>query len=84
MRKEVAVSAVSGSLQGVAVGFFTLLCYRNLSLALIVTAVFGMAVTVLISKSGRDPALGSSDILTATTDSIGFFIFLGSAALCLV
>ncbi len=93
-RKEVAVSAVNGSLMGLAVGFFTLVFYRDLSLALviaiamqltlIVAAVLGMAVPVLINKSGRDPALGSSVILTATTDSIGFFIFLGMAALFLV
>jgi len=53
-------------------------------LTLIVAAVLGMAVPVLINKSGRDPALGSGVILTATTDSIGFFIFLGMAALFLV
>jgi len=47
---------------------------------LIVVAVLGMAVPVLIHKSRRDPALGSSVILTATTDSIGLFIFLGLAA----
>lgn len=77
-----------------AVGFFTLVFYRNLSLALViaiamlltlvVAAVLGMTVPVLINKSGRDPALGSSVILTATTDSIGFFIFPGLAALFLV
>jgi magnesium transporter len=94
LRKEVAVSAINGSLLGLAVGFFTLIFYRNLSLALviaiamlltlIVAAILGMAVPVLIHKYGRDPALGSSVILTATTDSVGFFIFLGLAALFLV
>ena len=93
-RKEVAVSAVNGVVLGLAVGFFALVFYRDVSLALviaiamlltlIVAAVLGMAVPVLINKSGRDPALGSSVILTATTDSIGFFIFLGMAALFLV
>jgi magnesium transporter len=94
LRKEVAVSAINGSLLGLAVGFFTLVVYRNFSLSLviavamlltlIVAAILGMAVPVLIHKYGRDPALGSSVILTATTDSIGFFIFLGMAAVFLV
>jgi magnesium transporter len=53
-------------------------------LTLSVAAILGMAVPVLIHKYGRDPALGSSVILTATTDSIGFFIFLGMAAVFLV
>lgn len=93
-RKEVAVSAVNGLALGAAVGFFALVFYGNASLALViaiamlltlvVAAVLGMTVPLLLSKSGRDPALGSSVILTATTDSVGFFIFLGLAAVFLV
>jgi magnesium transporter len=93
-RKEVGVSAINGLMLGTAVGLFALVFYQDVALALvisvamlltlIVAAVLGMVVPVLINKSGRDPALGSSVILTATTDSIGFFIFLGLAALFLV
>ena len=36
------------------------------------------------SKSGRDPAVGSSVLITAMTDSGGFFIFLGLATLVLI
>jgi hypothetical protein len=35
-------------------------------------------------KLGRDPVMGSSVILTAITDSMGFFIFLGLGTLFLV
>jgi magnesium transporter len=35
-------------------------------------------------KLGRDPALGSSVLITAITDSGGFFIFLGLATLILL
>jgi magnesium transporter len=94
LRKEVAVSTVKGIALGAAVGCFVLVFHGDLSLALViavamlltlvVAAVLGMALPVLISKSGHDPALGSSVILTAMTDSIGFFIFLGLAALFLV
>jgi len=35
-------------------------------------------------KLGRDPAVGSSVMITAVTDSGGFFIFLGLATLLLM
>jgi magnesium transporter len=35
-------------------------------------------------KFGRDPALGSSVLITAVTDSGGFFIFLGLATVILL
>jgi magnesium transporter len=41
----------------------------------------GMAVPMLLQKLGRDPAMGSSVLLTFSTDSMGFFIFLGLATL---
>jgi magnesium transporter len=39
------------------------------------------AVPMVLQKLDRDPALGSSVLLTFTTDSMGFFIFLGLATL---
>jgi magnesium transporter len=35
-------------------------------------------------RLGRDPALGSSVLITAMTDSGGFFIFLGLATVFLL
>jgi magnesium transporter len=32
---------------------------------------------------GLDPAIGTSVLLTAMTDGMGFLIFLGLASLCL-
>lgn len=93
-RKEVGVSVINGLLLGTAVGLFALAFYQDVALALVISvamlltlvvaAVLGMVVPVLIDKAGRDPALGSSVLLTAATDSVGFFIFLGMAALFLV
>jgi magnesium transporter len=37
-----------------------------------------------LEKFGRDPAMGSSVMITAVTDSGGFFIFLGLATLFLM
>jgi magnesium transporter len=53
-------------------------------LNLIVGATVGLAIPLLMHKLGRDPAIGSSVILTAITDSGGFFIFLGLATIFLV
>ena len=39
---------------------------------------------VLLLRLGRDPAMGSSVMITAMTDSGGFFIFLGLATLFLM
>jgi magnesium transporter len=37
-----------------------------------------------MQRLGRDPAVGSSVMITAITDSGGFFIFLGLATIFLV
>ena len=37
-----------------------------------------------MERIGRDPALGSSVVLTFVTDSMGFLIFLGLATLMLL
>lgn len=44
-----------------------------------VGASIGMLVPLLRDRFGKDPALGSSVLLTFATDSLGFFIFLGLA-----
>jgi len=53
-------------------------------LNLLLAAVMGVAIPLVMEKLGRDPALGSSVMITAITDSGGFFIFLGLATLFLV
>jgi magnesium transporter len=44
----------------------------------------GVAIPLAMQKLGRDPALGASVMITAITDSGGFFIFLGLATVFLV
>jgi magnesium transporter len=43
----------------------------------------GVAIPIALKRLGQDPALGSSVIITGTTDTLGFLIFLGLAALIL-
>ena len=40
-----------------------------------------MIVPFALDRLGRDPALGSSVLLTFSTDGLGFMIFLGLATM---
>ena len=53
-------------------------------LNLLVGAIVGMVIPLTMQKVGRDPAIGSSVMITAVTDSGGFFIFLGLATIFLI
>ena len=53
-------------------------------LNLLVAAAVGIGVPLGMQRAGRDPALGSSVILTFVTDGMGFFIFLGLATMLLI
>ncbi|HNJ38507.1 MAG TPA: magnesium transporter, partial [Nitrosomonas sp.] len=92
--KEIGVSLVNGLLWGGIVGLFTFLIYQNASLGLVMAlamilnlllaALVGVIIPLTRKKLGRDPAIGSSVLITAVTDSGGFFIFLGLATLLLL
>ncbi|HUO43992.1 MAG TPA: magnesium transporter [Burkholderiales bacterium] len=92
--KEIGVSFLNGLIWGAVVGVFAFLIYRNallgvvmagaMVLELLLAAVAGVTVPLLMHKLGRDPAVGSSVMITAITDSGGFFIFLGLATLILM
>jgi magnesium transporter len=55
-----------------------------MTLNLMLAAIAGVIIPLTMMKLGRDPAVGSSVMITAVTDSGGFFIFLGLATLFLV
>ena len=92
--KEIGVSAMNGLIWGSVVGLFAFLIYHSwtlglvmagaMILALILAAIVGVAIPLVLQRLGRDPALGSSVMITAITDSGGFFIFLGLATIFLV
>ena len=92
--KEIGVSAINGIICGTVVGLFTFVIYQNASLGLIMmlamalnlllAALLGVLIPLTLRKFGRDPALGSSVMITAVTDSGGFFIFLGLATIFLL
>ena len=55
-----------------------------MTLNLMLAALMGVLIPMTMLKLGRDPAVGSSVLITAVTDSGGFFIFLGLATLFLI
>lgn len=50
---------------------------------LFVAGFFGAGIPILINRMGGDPAVSSTVFLTTITDVVGFFAFLGLAALLL-
>jgi len=55
-----------------------------MTLNLLLAALMGVLIPMTLTRLGRDPAMGSSVMITAVTDSGGFFIFLGLATLFLL
>ena len=51
---------------------------------LVVAGLAGTVIPILLEKAGVDPALASGAFVTTVTDVVGFFAFLGFAALYLL
>ena len=94
IRKEILVALINGLVWGGVMGLVAMLLYKDISLGLVMilamtlnlvlAASMGVLIPMTLLKFGRDPAVGSSVLITAVTDSGGFFIFLGLATLFLV
>jgi magnesium transporter len=89
LRKEMVVSLMNGliwgGLAGIAAGLFYgrpalgAVMMAAIILNLLIAAAVGVMVPFTLHRMGRDPAQGSSVLLTFATDSMGFFLFLGLA-----
>ncbi len=94
MRKELGVALINGVIWGSVIGLVAWLLYDSWSLGMVMTAamtlnlllaaLMGVIIPMTMVRLGRDPALGSSVLITAMTDSGGFFIFLGLATVFLL
>ncbi len=92
--KELGVALLNGVVWGGLLGVIAYAFYANVALGgvmalamvlnLVLAALMGVAIPWLRWRFGRDPAVGSSVLITACTDSGGFFIFLGLATVFLV
>ncbi len=93
IRVGLAAGAATGFVAGAAAGLVATLVQGRPALGVLVFAAMVLNVTVgstlgamtpmLLARMGKDPALASSLLLTATTDMVGLFILLGLAALAL-
>ncbi|MBU3736117.1 MAG: magnesium transporter, partial [Methylobacterium sp.] len=94
LMKELGVSLLNGLVWGSVLGLLAFMLYQNVALGLVMTgamtlnlllaALMGVGIPLVMTRFGRDPAVGSSVLITAVTDSGGFFIFLGLATIFLL
>jgi magnesium transporter len=94
IRKEILVALINGLVWGGVMGIVAMMLYRDpglgfvmvlaMTLNLVLAASMGVLIPMTMMRFGRDPAVGSSVLITAVTDSGGFFIFLGLATLILI
>lgn len=92
--REMGVALINGLVWGGIMGGITWWLYDDMALGgvmtlammlnLLMAALMGVIIPMTMVKLGRDPAVGSSVMITAITDTGGFFIFLGLAALFLM
>ena len=94
IRREVLVGAVNGAIFALLMGVVCLLWFSSATLGLVIASAMvinlvvagfaGTVIPVALEKAGVDPALASGAFVTTVTDVVGFFAFLGLAALVLV
>ena len=92
--KELGVALLNGVIWGTLLGLIAYAFYSSVPLSgvlalamtlnLVLAALMGVAIPWIRHRFRKDPAVGSSVLITACTDSGGFFIFLGLATLFLV
>jgi len=94
IKHEMLVTLLVGLCGSIIAGAFAWAISDSVAIALVMMAAMicnmlvGASVGVLVpmvrTRFGKDPALGSSVLLTFATDSLGFFIFLGLATVFLL
>jgi magnesium transporter len=94
IRREVFVGLINGLVFALIMGVVGLIWFGSPTLGYVIAAAMvinmvvaglaGTAIPVLLEKFGFDPALASGAFVTTVTDVVGFFAFLGLAALVLL
>ncbi|MBV1903301.1 MAG: magnesium transporter, partial [Marinosulfonomonas sp.] len=93
LRREVYVGIVNGLIFAVVMGVVGVVWFGlpmlgvvigvAMVLNLAVAALAGVGIPVFLERLGVDPALASGAFVTTVTDIVGFFAFLGLAAIWL-
>jgi len=94
IRREVLVGLVNGLIFAVVMGVVGVIWFGTPLLGLVIAAAMvinlvvaglaGTVVPILLERAGVDPALASGAFVTTVTDIVGFFAFLGLAAVVLL
>ena len=92
--KELRVALINGVLIGGIVGVIAFVWFRSPMLSLVIAmalvlnfcaaATAGVLLPLLLKRMNIDPAVAGTVVVTAVTDVMGFFCFLGLATLILL
>ncbi|MGB3409321.1 MAG: magnesium transporter [Jannaschia sp.] len=91
IRREVMAGAINGLAFAVIMGIVGVVWFGSpvlggviavaMVINMVVAGLAGVGIPVVLQKIGVDPALASGAFVTTVTDVVGFFAFLGLAAL---
>ena len=94
VRRELTVGLANGCALALLTGVAAGLWFRDVQLGgviglamvlnLVAAGFAGALVPLALDRAGQDPAVSSSVFVTAVTDIVGFFVFLGLATLILL
>ncbi|MEQ6247310.1 magnesium transporter [Sulfitobacter sp. HNIBRBA3233] len=94
IRREVLVGLINGLIFAVVMGIVGLIWFGSPALGyviasamvinMVVAGLAGTGIPIILERIGIDPALASGAFVTTVTDVVGFFAFLGLAALVLL
>ena len=94
LRREVVASLINGLIFAVLIGIVGVVWFGTLTLGYVIAAAMvinlgvagfaGLMIPIVLDRLGVDPALASGAFVTTVTDVVGFFAFLGLAALWLL
>ncbi len=89
--RELQIGALNSVLWATVIGVVTFFWFDDLRIAYVISiamcinfliaALAGSSLPLVLKRLGIDPALSGSVLLVATTDVVGYFVFLGLAAL---
>ncbi|WP_179380547.1 magnesium transporter [Jannaschia marina] len=94
IRREVAAGTINGAAFAIIMGIVGIVWFGSPMLGVVigvamvinlaVAGLAGVGIPVVLEKVGIDPALASGAFVTTVTDVVGFFAFLGLAAMWLL
>jgi len=91
--KETLVGSLNGLIFALIIGLVAALWFQNdmlgivialaMTINLVFAGFFGASIPIWLNRTGNDPAVSSTVLLTTITDVVGFLAFLGLATLLL-